>query len=106
MADSFSHGVQIDCPECPPFGKRNRRHRLECSEQNYSGCGIDIGTCPECGKAWEVSFRVDKLTRAENWDVPPRAIREAEEAADDEAVRQSLEREERREYERLKAKFG
>jgi len=86
---NFSHDVVIECPECQPAEKRQRRPKLECSAQNYSGCGEDMGTCPECGKTWAVSFRVDKLKRAPEWDVPPRASREAEREAEAEANRQA-----------------
>lgn len=48
----FTHGNQIECPECPPFGKGNRRHTLVVLTRNYSGCSVDVGACPECGKAW------------------------------------------------------
>jgi len=104
--EPFSHSVDIPCPECKPYGKRNRRHMLECSERNYSGCGIDIGTCPECGKTWEVSYVVGELVRAPDWDIPTRAVREALESKEMSEKQADAEQIEREQYEYLKRKFG
>lgn len=103
--DMFSHGIDIPCPECPPYGKKGHRHQLECVARNYSGCGVDIGQCPECGKAWEVSYKVEALTRVTEWDGPTREAQEAEDARQKaEAARLAADME-RAEYNRLKAKF-
>jgi hypothetical protein len=67
----------IDCPECPE-PKRGRKPQLKLTERNYSGCNVDYVACEECGKAWCVSYAVDKIERAEDWDGPSRDQREAE----------------------------
>ena len=64
------------CPECPAQfyrlkdGKRGKRYGVElvCISQNYSGCGCDIGSCPTCGKAWSISYKVSEMERAESFD--------------------------------------
>jgi len=71
------------CPNCPPvyrFPKkihpRDEKNvvmiegrsgvrcgvQLELGEDNYSGCGVDIAFCPECKKAFQVSYKVDTIT--------------------------------------------
>jgi len=58
----FTHGERVQCPDC---------HKdLEVSETDYSGCGVDMGNCPRCGKGYEISFRVDTVKREPSWDVP------------------------------------
>jgi hypothetical protein len=61
----------VFCPVCPP--RKNKRGeqigiRLRCSEDNYSGCGVDMANCPECGKGFQVSFKIDEVTREPTWD--------------------------------------
>lgn len=104
--DVFSHGIDISCPECPPYGKKGRRHQLDCVERNYSGCGVDIGQCPECGKAWTVSYKVEALTRVTEWDRPTREEQDAEAARITAEAAKAAVVLDRAEYERLKAKFG
>ena len=101
----FSHADEIACPECPPWSKPGakveRRHMLECVEQNYSGTGEDVGQCPECGKSWFVVYKVDHLNRAEDWDG---LIREQQEIADAKELSE-MKAAERKEYDRLRAMF-
>jgi len=81
MSDyTFGSGDQINCPECPTSGRY--KYQLMCVESNYSGCSVDIGQCEECGKAWQISFKVDKITRVEEWDGESREQREAWEASE------------------------
>lgn len=59
------------CPECPPvFNKKNKRvgNVLVCSESNYHGLGVDMANCEVCGKGFEVSYKIDKIKRVEEWD--------------------------------------
>jgi hypothetical protein len=54
------------CPDCPR--SRNKRGEfigveLEVVEDNYSGCGVDICRCPECGCLYQVSYKVDCITK-------------------------------------------
>jgi hypothetical protein len=77
--NNFSHCLAIECPDCSPMGKRPRKPLLDCVERNYSGCGADIGRCPECGHGFEISFKVDAITREDNWDGLPRSERETRE---------------------------
>lgn len=61
------------CQACPQ-GPSARRpdvwvgSRLDIIEHNYSGTGSDIGNCPNCGKAFFVSYAVSQVDRAEDWD--------------------------------------
>lgn len=57
------------CPVCPPTFRHPKNKepvrtgvRLELSESNYSGCGVDIAQCPECKKYFQISYKVDKIT--------------------------------------------
>lgn len=62
---------RIYCPDCG-LGKNRRGDTigtdLELSERNYSGCGVDIMHCPECGHVFEVSFKVDQVKRVPDWE--------------------------------------
>ena len=65
----FSHCSDVKCPVCPTKtyttrgGKvREFRPELECTEQNYSGCGVDIGQCPECKKFFQIAYHVAGVT--------------------------------------------
>jgi Pyruvate/2-oxoacid:ferredoxin oxidoreductase delta subunit len=54
------------CPECAPYVAKNgkqRRIELALVDTNYSGCGVDIGECPVCGQLFQVSYKIDKITR-------------------------------------------
>jgi hypothetical protein len=41
---------------------------------------VDIAQCPECGKAWEISYKVADMTRVPSWDGLTRQQQEAAEA--------------------------
>lgn len=59
------------CPECKPvFNRQNRRvgQVLTCVESNYHGCGVDMANCEKCGKGFQISFKIDKIERAPEWD--------------------------------------
>lgn len=62
---------RIYCPDCEPV-KNRRGDRvggiLELVERNYSGCGVDYFSCPECGHAFCVSYKVAVITRDEAWE--------------------------------------
>ena len=102
----FTHGEQIECPECPPFGKRDRRHTLEVLSTNYSGCSVDFGACPACGKAWQINYRIDKMTPTPDWNIPSRVQMEEEARSKKEEEDLATENKEWEEYERLNKKFG
>ena len=57
----------MDCmaeePRCPGC-----KGRLECVDANYSGTGTDIATCKKCGKGFSISYQINKITRAKDWD--------------------------------------
>lgn len=101
MSDTFTHGSPIACPECPGVGPQKRKPWLQVAERNYSGCSVDMGCCEECGKAWEISFKVDTMTRAPRFDDLTRVEQEAEIAQE----AKETEAQEREEMARLKAKY-
>jgi uncharacterized Zn finger protein (UPF0148 family) len=55
------------CPTCPPVmvGKHKDRKssetQLELQVENYSGCGVDIATCPSCKKTFQISYKADEI---------------------------------------------
>ena len=60
----------VFCPTCPPVFHRKRPLRqvgpvLECTITNYSGCSVDFGECPKCGKRFQVPYKVDEITEIE-----------------------------------------
>ncbi len=62
---SFSNGLFVFCPKCPPHLTKQKQQigiHLECTVHNYSGCGVDFGECPECGGRFQVSYKVDEVT--------------------------------------------
>jgi len=72
MDDSFANGL-IRCPHCTTLpahqGKMARfTPTLVCSKRNYSGCGVDIAHCVECGKAYQISYKVSEVQRIAKWD--------------------------------------
>ncbi len=77
-------GVMVYCPECPVQKLTNKRTKktrtvrpvLDVYARNYSGCGVDLATCPECGKGFAISYGVDKITREPGSDGPSRQGRE------------------------------
>lgn len=63
---SFNTSGPVYCPNCPPqYRKRRPDERvgvhLELTVENYSGCGVDFADCPECGKRFQVSYKVDEV---------------------------------------------
>ena len=58
----------VPCPDCPPYGKSNRRPMLENIEDNYSGTSADVGQCPLCKKAWWITYTAVVGERAEEWE--------------------------------------
>lgn len=97
----FAHGGRLECPECPGAGKGKRKPLLICVERNYSGCSVDMGQCEECGKAWEISFKVKEIVRQEGWDGESRSEREAAQ----EREKAEAENRERAELARLKNRY-
>jgi hypothetical protein len=56
----------VFCPVCPPVFRKSKPDQqvgphLECVVSNYSGCMVDFGECPECGKRFQVSYKVDEV---------------------------------------------
>lgn len=49
------------CASCKPIGVKKLQPVLELINQNYSGCGVDIGKCPNCDKYYQISYKVDKI---------------------------------------------
>lgn len=55
------------CLVCPAeyAGKdHDRRYgvRLVLTESNCSGTGADLADCPRCGRIFQITYRVDKIT--------------------------------------------
>ena len=73
----FLGGEDVWCPDCPPVVNK-RGHRVDppltLVEHNYSGCGVDMGVCPQCGKGWEVQYKVADVLRAKPFDVDPKDL--------------------------------
>lgn len=74
MSDEFA-GQRIPCPHCKATD--TCRVPLKCSERNYSGCSVDMANCPECGKGFSVSYKIDEVVPVESWDELTRTEREA-----------------------------
>ena len=91
----------IICPNCEPHTKSE----LECTTSDYSGTGVDIGVCPECGKCWQVSYVVGELNWLPELDQLPREIREEIMAKEERLRKEAEELLERKKYEILKAKY-
>lgn len=75
------HNERVYCTECvPEFSRSGRRinGQLELTESNYSGTGSDMASCPDCGKGYWISYKVDKVGRAPDWDVDLEAEKRAE----------------------------
>lgn len=104
--ECFTHGKQLECPDCPPFGKRNRRHGLAVLSINYSGSGTDVGACPECGKAYSISYKVDKMETCPDWNIPSRVQQEETDREREEASKNAVNKRDLAEFDRLKKKFG
>jgi hypothetical protein len=91
----------VYCPSCPKDSK-GRGQDLKLTEANYSGCAVDMANCCECGKGYQISYKIDKIKRADGWDGPSRQKRKEEERK-----RQTeQEKEEQNQYEKLKKKYG
>lgn len=60
---SFYVNTSVYCPNCPAqITRKGVRHvALACVEHNYSGCSVDIGECPQCGKLFEISYEVSGI---------------------------------------------
>jgi hypothetical protein len=57
--------LKKECPLCPKVKTRRGDMmgiELELIHDNYSGCGVDLCRCPECGKDFRVSFKIDEIT--------------------------------------------
>lgn len=70
------------CPVCPKWRSRKgseRGQELILGTSNYSGCGVDIANCSECGKGFQISYKVDEVTHVPDWDGGTRVEREASE---------------------------
>jgi hypothetical protein len=59
----------IYCPECLPCPHTSNREgvQLKLVERNYSGCGVDIASCPMCKKCFQVSYKVNEITEVKGW---------------------------------------
>lgn len=55
----------VYCPFCKPEGWQTR---LECTDSNYSGCGVDMANCVKCGRGFTVSFKVDRVEYTPDWN--------------------------------------
>jgi len=78
MSDSFAN-TNIECPFCKKqmwFLGKMHKPQLECIERNYSGCSVDIANCPECGRGYQVSYKIDEVVRLKDWDGESRKQRE------------------------------
>jgi len=65
---TFYTNYPVYCPDCPPkFLKSKPDQRvgvhLECTVHNYSGCSVDFGECPECGKRFQITYKVDAIVQ-------------------------------------------
>jgi hypothetical protein len=100
--ECFTHGQEIECPECLGVGKRNRKPVLLVQSRNYSGSSTDMGACEECGHSYSISYKIDKMERCLSWDEPSR--KEKEEAVENERV--EIEMRELEDYKRLHKKYG
>lgn len=56
--------LRILCPICPQNTKTTLRgvsitcgSDLTIIQENYSGCGVDIGECPDCGKVFHIAYK-------------------------------------------------
>jgi hypothetical protein len=64
MSEFYLNGP-VWCPNCEPrFNKHGERvgEHLACMVRNYSGCAVDFGSCQECDKRFQVSYKVDEIT--------------------------------------------
>lgn len=72
----------IYCPDCKPVTNRSGRRLdpdMECVEHNYSGTGEDVYQCSQCGHVFFVSYKIDAMTRAEDWEDKEEVARLAKE---------------------------
>lgn len=52
---------------CPAqvVNRRNGTRRIDAPlkllTSNYSGCGVDIATCPSCERIFQISYKVDEM---------------------------------------------
>lgn len=60
------------CPNCPTWKNKYGKivgEYLECSDDNYSGCGEDMANCPKCGKGYAISYQIKAVTPEPSWDI-------------------------------------
>ena len=61
----MSSNETLYCPNCPARHHHTKHYRtgvaLDITEYNYHGCGVDIATCPQCEKDFQVSYKVDEI---------------------------------------------
>jgi len=98
MYDLFTHGEAVYCPDCP-------NEQLSVLVRNYSGCSVDFGRCPKCGKAWQISFKVDEIRREPRRDGPTRKEVEEEEQKQKQKADLAGKEERKKTYEKLKKEF-
>lgn len=78
MSVNFAN-TYLYCPSCPPemVGKNRDRKSaatmLEVVARNYSGCSVDIAACPQCGRTFQVSYKVDEVIEVTGPRQPPEA---------------------------------
>jgi len=67
----YTNKDEAVCPTCPPVTTKRGvfYNRLDIIENNYSGLGIDMACCSLCGKAYAITYKIDKVTREPRWDV-------------------------------------
>ena len=51
------------CLICPPVSYKGNRidQPLQLIQKNYSGCRVDIASCPSCKRTFQISYKVDKI---------------------------------------------
>jgi hypothetical protein len=57
----FTHGERIPCPYCAEHRHDKYTQVLQCIYQNYSGCSVDIGFCPQCGNSYQISYKIHSI---------------------------------------------
>lgn len=71
----FGTEETIDCPSCAQsaeFNGKRYKPKLELVEANFSGCGVDVAQCRECGNGYVVSYKIAEVRRDEGFDGPSR----------------------------------
>lgn len=67
---SFYTFDPVWCQNCPALYVRGIQVgvQLICTVRNYSGCSVDFGECPECGKRFQVSYKVNEVIEINEGD--------------------------------------